>query len=299
MPTKELLGEEDYHFSVGGLQIEVTNLSKVYPDPNWFLLEHLHHDFEVHIIESGTGYITMDGHSFTVRENQFYITGPGVMHRQRSDRERPMTELCIEFGLSGEGAQELLEALSPVRYGPVAAGRDILRLFGELVQNLEDKPLGYHLCVQALIARLIVALARALAEGSPAGETPPRMGLEALRIQQVVRYVEVNLHHPITAADVCPLAGVGPRQLNRIFQRRFGMTFGEYLRAFRCDCAKRLLLSTRKSIADVAAETGFSGVQQLCRAIKRDTGQSPSALRREGMAQGGQKKSEFPEGQPE
>ena len=57
-----------FDFIIGNIRVCVTNISKEFPDPKWFLTEHYHNDYEVHIIESGKGYICLDGKDFVVKK---------------------------------------------------------------------------------------------------------------------------------------------------------------------------------------------------------------------------------------
>lgn len=81
-------------------------------------------------------------------------------------------------------------------------------------------------------------------------------------------------------AELAALAGVHPAHLARTFKRFHGVSIGEYERRLRVSHACRLLRDPSRTIADVAAEAGFSDQSHFARIFHRLVGQSPSAYRR-------------------
>lgn len=67
--------------------------------------------------------------------------------------------------------------------------------------------------------------------------------------------------------------------LSRIFKKRVGMSFNEYLNREKCNRAKRLLLYTHRSINDIALNVGFKSIQHFERVFKKIVGVSPSKFR--------------------
>jgi AraC-like DNA-binding protein len=65
------------------------------------------------------------------------------------------------------------------------------------------------------------------------------------------------------------------------FQKLVGATPMAYLRALRLELAARWLLEGRLSVAEVAAEVGYSSVSAFHRAFLKREGERPAALRRE------------------
>jgi AraC family transcriptional regulator len=64
------------------------------------------------------------------------------------------------------------------------------------------------------------------------------------------------------------------------YRRRFGCTIGTDARAARLDRAARLLASTRRPIAEIAAECGYCDQAHLTRAFRTAFGLAPGAYRK-------------------
>ena len=58
------------------------------------------------------------------------------------------------------------------------------------------------------------------------------------------------------------------------------MTFGEFVLVYRLETATRLLDDTKKSITEVALESGFQSVRNFNRAFRKKMKISPSEYRR-------------------
>ncbi|MCL2361265.1 MAG: AraC family transcriptional regulator [Defluviitaleaceae bacterium] len=293
MATIVYSNDIDFDFRVGNMRVRVVNISKESPDANWFLPEHVHHDYEVHIIEGGRGYISLDGEDFIVSKNELYITGPNVMHRQRSDKNDPMSELCIEFEIDHIGSKEgaafysqeeskhLIEVLSRKYTRPFHFEGEIIRDFYTIVENIEKKPFGHYLYAQTLIMKLIIDIIRVIAEYSEenVSYSVPRKTVDENRVDQIIRYIQINLNNSVTVDDVAKLLDISPKQINRIMQRQLDTTFHGYLYFFRYKAALDMLINTNLDISDIAFATGFSGTQQLYRTFRKYARMSPKEIR--------------------
>jgi AraC-like DNA-binding protein len=69
--------------------------------------------------------------------------------------------------------------------------------------------------------------------------------------------------------------------LSRVFKKRIGISFTEYLNKEKCNRAKKLLLYTHKSISDIAISVGFSSIQYFDKIFKKVVGSSPNKFRLE------------------
>ncbi len=80
--------------------------------------------------------------------------------------------------------------------------------------------------------------------------------------------------------DLATFAGVHPAYLGRAFRKHVGVGLGDFQRALRVERARRLLESTTRSVADIAATTGFCDQSHLNRSFRRVLGVTPYRYRR-------------------
>jgi AraC-like DNA-binding protein len=92
--------------------------------------------------------------------------------------------------------------------------------------------------------------------------------------------IERENARPLTVAELARTAGCSPFHFIREFQRAFGSTPGQCLRARRLDRARELLTSTPTPVTDICRAVGYRSLGTFSREFRRAIGDSPSAYRR-------------------
>ncbi|TWU07718.1 AraC family transcriptional regulator [Stieleria varia] len=100
------------------------------------------------------------------------------------------------------------------------------------------------------------------------------------QIDQVVKYIRENHRRKITVNELAELSGVSARQLHRRFIELFGMSAQEFLAKTRIKAASDVLLSSDRSVGDIAAEFGFCDQSAFTQQFKKHVGETPLHFRR-------------------
>lgn len=100
------------------------------------------------------------------------------------------------------------------------------------------------------------------------------------RLTAACEFVLGHYGEPITMADIAVRAHLSVSQLQREFQRLFGMTPSEYLLRVRLLMGRRQLEQASDPIGHVALECGFYDQSHFTRAFRQATGLTPLAHRR-------------------
>lgn len=98
-------------------------------------------------------------------------------------------------------------------------------------------------------------------------------------IYRVVEYVRVHSAEKIRLDQVAETAGFSPSYFSRVFKRKMGVSFSEYLNQVRIDAAKSSLLATDRTLAEIARSTGFEDAGYFSRVFKRIVGVTPGYYR--------------------
>jgi AraC family transcriptional regulator len=106
---------------------------------------------------------------------------------------------------------------------------------------------------------------------------PPRGSLGHSVLKKIRDYVHANLAEPIEVNDLASLAGRSPFHFTRVFARSTGVTPYRYVVHLRLRAAVDRI-QRGMSLAEVAADTGFSDQSHLSRWIRRVHGVTPSEL---------------------
>lgn len=84
----------------------------------------------------------------------------------------------------------------------------------------------------------------------------------------------------MTVADMAATVGLSESWFAAVFKQTTGQTPLQWQLTRRIAQARRLLSETGLSVADVAAQLGFSDQAHLTRAFRQVTGETPAAWRR-------------------
>jgi len=106
-------------------------------------------------------------------------------------------------------------------------------------------------------------------------QQPPRGSLQLPVLQTIRDYVHAHMSGQIEVNDLASLAGRSPYHFTRVFARSIGMTPYRYVVHLRLQAAIKRIRSGM-SLAEVAADTGFSDQSHLSRWIRRVHGVAPS-----------------------
>ncbi|MCP9456668.1 MAG: AraC family transcriptional regulator [Nitrospira sp.] len=99
------------------------------------------------------------------------------------------------------------------------------------------------------------------------------------RQASIAHFISSHLHEGPTLKTLAEWLGYSEKYCSELFRSVMGEPFSRYLARRRTEIASDLLLTTDKSIRDIAASVGFSDQFSFSHFFKRATGFSPRAFR--------------------
>jgi transcriptional regulator GlxA family with amidase domain len=111
---------------------------------------------------------------------------------------------------------------------------------------------------------------------------PPRerLGISSPPLEKVVTAMEGQLEEPLRRTALAALAGLSPRQLDRLFAAHLGTSPERFYLSLRLDRARQLLRQTGLSVTEIAVATGFASGSHFSRAYRQKFGTAPTGERR-------------------
>lgn len=137
----------------------------------------------------------------------------------------------------------------------------------------------FDLLAESWVQQALVHLTRAM-DGMKQAPVRHSGGLTNTGKRRVEEFIRSHLASKISVADLTGLVGLGPRHFTRAFQQSFRMTPMQFVLELRFEKAKRLLLTSSRSITDIAYACGFSHAQHFTSTFRRFSGASPTAYRK-------------------
>ncbi len=121
-----------------------------------------------------------------------------------------------------------------------------------------------------------------LVQGEGSGQAPYRFrgGLAGGALRRVRSYIDEHIGERISLDELARQAGVSRFHFARQFRLSTGESPMSYLRRVRIERSKRILQTRDTSIAEVAAQLGFSDQSHFTRIFGRLVGTSPGSFAR-------------------
>lgn len=115
--------------------------------------------------------------------------------------------------------------------------------------------------------------------GGDVRPAPSSLGVLDRRLFQAMRLMEETVDQPLTMEQVAARTKVSARHLQTLFQKSFGVPPHEHYIALRLNAARRKVIETDASLADIAAGSGFNSASAFSRAYRAQFQESPSETR--------------------
>lgn len=159
-------------------------------------------------------------------------------------------------------------------------------LFLELLALTQTQPRGYEAKSFATLAALLAELFAARAEHEYQVSLVGRNAVLSEPVRKGIDYM-TRFHGSagIGVKDICYAAGLSLRHFMRLFRSEVGMTPIQYLNRYRVEQAKQLLVSSDKTMEQIARLIGASNQNYFSFLFRRLTNQSPREYRAKALRQ--------------
>jgi AraC-like DNA-binding protein len=253
------------------------------PRPDYF--RHRHVTFELHYLFDGSCTFRIGDRFLELQKGEVILIGPNVYHSLKT-RSDDLSKICMSLHLlpapketetpQEHDLQERFLGLEEV----VLDGHSAHWLLSALDRNLGKEAWGLFDIEEqkAHLKLLILWLARHLRkqEGAASSLGPAIIDQASF----IAQFFNMNFHLPNGAQVLADRLHISRRHLERKLKEQFGKNFRQIQQEIRMEVAKDLLITTDKTIAEIAEQIGFSNTASFCTFIKNTTGTTPSQLRR-------------------
>ncbi len=259
--------------------------------PGWSVKKHKHSFFEACYITENSTYTTINEKEYCLNPGQFYILPPGTFHSHRQDAETGH----LGFGLRWEikrdypgggryentfpGVEYVWDRRLNVHAHPAADEKgDVLGSMMKLLNMPAGKinPIALQMEAFQCISLISGFYTGGIKEGA---NEKSQSFIENKTVEAAVGFIDENYTGGIAVEDVAQFVHVSYVQLYRLFKSYLGDTISGYLNRKRMGKAQQLLVSSNKSVGNIALETGFNSENHFCRAFKKFCGVTPMEYR--------------------
>jgi AraC-like DNA-binding protein len=253
---------------------------------------HWHDHLEIALVLGGRGAFRFGRRALPAGPGDVFFIDNSEPHVAVADADAPLQLLLVLFRpelIAGPGCRELDHGyLAPFRAEAPASPRVpagcclAAALAPELRELLvtwqRHDPVERHL-VDATLRRILGLAIRE--RGTACPDAASRAAADRReQLRPVLAYVEGHCRESITLEDVAEVVHVSPSRVRHVFKDVTGVGFKEYVTNVRVAEAKRLLLATDLSVAEVARAVSYTNLHQFYRVFYRAFAMSPGEYRR-------------------
>ena len=104
---------------------------------------------------------------------------------------------------------------------------------------------------------------------------------EQRTIHSITRYLQGHLAEDVSLSVLAEEFHLNPQYISQLFKSEIGVNFLSYLTNIRMEQAKKLLLTTSLSVAEVSERAGYGDYRVFTKVFKKSEGITPSQYRRD------------------
>ena len=231
-----------------------------------------HKHLEMLMVSGGQARATIDGTEYTLDPGDVYVVFPNIVHSLQAPNAQGVV-VIVDFGMY-EAYHDILVKHMPdppiLRKGQFSeAAYGVFERMGQL----KDTDLAYKQNALAGYANALL------------GELLSHMNLKDRNVddgllQQLILYILENYTREITLEDVAQELSYSKFYISRVVSNTFGCNFRTLINTYRVSMAQNLLVSSAKSISEVAYECGFKNQSSFNRIFLTHSGITPSDYRK-------------------
>lgn len=101
------------------------------------------------------------------------------------------------------------------------------------------------------------------------------------RLGKIINYINNNFEKGVTLQEIADQENLSAPYLSRLFKKKVGITFQEYVNNIRIDRAVALLYKTNRTITEIAYASGFPSTKAFYKRFRDQKGSTPTEFREE------------------
>ncbi len=243
----------------------------------YYVEPHIHQFSEIVFVKEGTLRATVDGKEEEARKGDIAFINAFRTHTLLASPDAEIW-ICIfsnDFINDFKDEGDVYYTGERSVFTPSDIVRDFFTLrFIDSAENFLDYDVSLFRSCRAAIYAVYEEYTRLVPGSSLLQHTEKRSV-----IASILKYIHKNFKNKISLVTMARDLGYNPEYLSHAMSAVGGMNFRMLVNSFRVEYAKNMLITTKRKIPDIAAESGFSCERSFHRAFKSIFGKTPGEYR--------------------
>lgn len=245
---------------------------------------HWHDNMELLLVLKGSVEIMVMGELYNIEENDIFIINSKEIHSISKKTDENLL-LLVQFDVKfySRYHYKFNEVMFKNDYFIKKENKKETQILkkhiANMVWSINKKKKGHRFIIGSEALRILYCLMECLECVQQNEEIDNNRDEKLLKFKEVLKYIDKNFTHKVTLGDLSNEFFFSNAHISRFFKEMMGVSFQQYLNYIRIDKASDLLLSTNKTITEIALESGLSSTKALNEIFTRHLGCTPSELR--------------------
>ena len=258
------------------------------------ILWHWHDEFEFGVVTRGSLIYKTNQHEYVLNEGDAVFINSGVLHYLHLLVPAPEARIYTQFfdrSFLAGSAESIFDMkyVTPVIeqkqldlipfYHNRKNDRYFLSQLADAARIAQEGKAFYEFRLRNLFSSLWETIYSRATELEAVDMTESMHDIERVKI--MLTFIREHYHEKLTVPQIADCIPVSERECYRLFQNNLGMTPTEFLISLRLKKARDLLITTRKSVVEIALESGFGNSSYFGKVFRQEFHMSPGDYRRQ------------------
>lgn len=249
-------------------------------------LWHWHPEAELTFILKGNGKRKIGEVTENFSSGDVVFIGGGLPHAYWGEKapDLPIPEsewdevLVVIFGKDIDPLQfsdmpEFLDRIKRAETHGIHFGKESSKSLTKLAQEMLTAPLTKRLSMLYMMCD-IIAHAQDLRDINQADVNADKSQENAI-LKRAIEFIEIHFREPIQLDDVAHHVSMKTDTFSRWFKKMTGATYRDFLTMTRLGHAQQMLISTEKTVMEIAFDAGYENLANFNTIFKKHLGMSP------------------------
>lgn len=255
----------------------------IYENKDFNYLAHWHMDVELTYVIEGSIYVGVNNNRQLLKKGDLVVCSSGDIHHYESLGLTSKVILLVfkpEVGGFPANMSEALHLSSPFILSEDINSKglsDIKNILYSIMNEKEKREKHFDLFIKARIIEICGLLLRYQDTYDLESKEKTITNLKVM--QKVLSYIDDNYINDITLEEISKKFNIDIYNLSKKINAITGTSFRTYVNSMRVLKAETMILSTDKTLTEIAMECGFNSIRTFNRAYKKIKGCVPSSGR--------------------
>ena len=237
-----------------------------------------HGYFELTYVDRGELLTEVDGKSYTIREKELMIYGPGQFHTQNIAEGHSCSYVTIIFDM-----ETIVYDVESTHYELLlnkvfSYDKKIYTLIKTFVSESTSEIPYMNSLMLCLLQETIIRLLQSefIGQKSEKPVTTARQHYEDELLEKILTYIDETLYEPITIAEICQKFSMSRSSLQILFKENMDMPPKKYINELKLEKSRQMICENKYTISEIALMLGFNSIHYFSRAFTQKYNMAPS-----------------------